>query len=246
MFIRAKTVKGNKYFYLIENERVEGKAHPVQRTIAYLGNQDAALAALASARYPDTERLIARVQELSTGAKATGECCQPTPIEQDSVTHDPKADLQKGHSESTHSEQTKEPGNLAPVPSAWQELNDRQRQYLEVIYRADTEAEAAEAASWKRGWKRRPANVWRWLSYNLTNLGSPTPLKRRLLRQDLVDQGTGSTFDALARRGLILYEEGDGLMARIRLTTQGRKVARMGLGESTTKKLPTGTLREWH
>lgn len=247
MFIRAKTVKGNKYFYLIENERVEGKAHPVQRTLAYLGNQEAALAALAAASYPDTERLIARVQELSTGAKASVECCQQTPVESDEVIHDPKAVPQKGHSESTQTEQTlKEPSNLAPMPSAWQELNDRQRQYLEVIYRADTEAEAAEAASWKRGWKRRPADVWRWLPYNLTNLGSPTPLKRRLLRCNLVDQGTGSTFDALARRGLILYEEGDGLMARIRLTTQGRKIARIGLGESAPKKLPTGTLREWH
>lgn len=132
------------------------------------------------------------------------------------------------------------------MDNLWDALNDRPRQYLEAIFRVDQAAERDESSRWSRGQTRRPADVWRWLPYDLASVGCPTPLKRRLLRENLVDPGTGSTFSALARRGLILYEEGDGFMARIRLTTLGRKVARFGLGESAPKRLAPGTLREWH
>ena len=243
MFVRVKTVKGNKYFYLIENKRVEGKPHPVQQVIEYLGNQETAIATLEASSYPDKERLLERVRESASVGQAPQKhdkqenahqegLQEAAPLPQSDTNNGPKS-AQKGKQEGAR-------------PDPWGELNERQRQYLEAIYRADQEAERWEASSWKRGQQRRPADVWRWLPYDLTNLGSPTPLKRRLLREDLVDPGTGSTFSALARRGLVLYEEGDGFMARIRLTTLGRKVARMGLGETSPRKLPTGTLREWH
>ena len=62
MFIRIKQVKGNSYFYLMESQQVEGKPHPVPKTIAYLGNQDAAIAHLSAMTIPNQEQLIAQVR----------------------------------------------------------------------------------------------------------------------------------------------------------------------------------------
>ena len=61
MFIRIKQVKGNSYFYLMESQRVEGKPHPVPKTIAYLGNRDRAISRLETMAIPHKQRLIARV-----------------------------------------------------------------------------------------------------------------------------------------------------------------------------------------
>ncbi len=63
MFIRTRKNKGNEYFYLVENERVQGKPTPVQKLIAYLGNRDAAIARGAeSSDYPSKDELLARVR----------------------------------------------------------------------------------------------------------------------------------------------------------------------------------------
>lgn len=62
MFISIKQVKGNSYFYLMESQRVEGKPHPVPKTIAYLGNRDRAIARLQTMTIPYKEQLIARVR----------------------------------------------------------------------------------------------------------------------------------------------------------------------------------------
>lgn len=62
MFIRIKQVKGNSYFYLMELQRVEGKPHPVQKTIAYLGNRDAAIARLEASDYPGKDKLLLQVR----------------------------------------------------------------------------------------------------------------------------------------------------------------------------------------
>lgn len=137
-------------------------------------------------------------------------------------------------------------------PDAWNELNRRQQTYLRLIYTADQDAEKGEQQRWKRGQRRRPADEWRWLLYADLPFGH-TYLKSLLTSAEVVDEGTGSTFTALEKRGLILcqhqFEEGiisfEPLLS-VRLTTQGRKVARTGLGERAPKKLPTGTLREWH
>ncbi len=65
MFLRVKTVKSNPYFYLVENERVEGKPNPIQQVIQYLGNRDQALAALESSDHPDKDKLLARVRAVA-------------------------------------------------------------------------------------------------------------------------------------------------------------------------------------
>lgn len=69
----------------------------------------------------------------------------------------------------------------------------------------------------------------------------------------MVDPGTGSTFEALEKRGYIQvnykrvnpHPRSD-ILVWIRLTTKGRALARRALGESAPAKLPPGALREWH
>ena len=80
-----------------------------------------------------------------------------------------------------------------------------------------------------------------------------TPLKQRLVDAGVVDPGTGSTFEALEKRGYILvkYERitshplSDTLVS-VRLTTTGRKLVRQALELSAPKKAPVGELRERH
>lgn len=138
---------------------------------------------------------------------------------------------------------------------AWEALNDRQRAYLEAAYREDQRAEAFERSAFSHGLSRRPANEWRWIPY-----GSPlveSSLQTALKVRGLVDKGTGSTFVALRDRGLLLTCHrsvpvrvgklaGNVEVLDVRMTRKGRTVARAGLGEKTPKKLPPGTLKEWH
>jgi hypothetical protein len=53
---------GNSYFYLMKSQRVEGKSHPVPKTIAYLGNRDRAIARLETMTIPNQQQLIAQVR----------------------------------------------------------------------------------------------------------------------------------------------------------------------------------------
>lgn len=69
MFLRVKTVKSNPYFYLVENERVEGKPNPIQQVVEYLGNRSTAIAILEASDYPGKDKLLARVR---AAAPATG------------------------------------------------------------------------------------------------------------------------------------------------------------------------------
>lgn len=131
------------------------------------------------------------------------------------------------------------------------DLNSRQQTYLKCIYREDQAAEKHENRRWNQGHSKRPADEWRWLLY-ADLAGGPTPLKRLLNIEGLVDEGTGSTFNALTRRGLIEYRERfePNIMSfepltSVRLTRKGRAEARKLLGESAPKKLPKGTLQEW-
>ena len=131
-------------------------------------------------------------------------------------------------------------------------LNERQELYLKCIYAEDQAAERHEAWRWNHGYSKRPADEWRWLLY-ADLAGGATPLKRLLEREGLVDAGTGSTFIALERRGLINHREryeshiaSIEPLTSVRLTRKGRAEARKLLGESAPKKLPKGTLREWH
>ncbi len=132
------------------------------------------------------------------------------------------------------------------------DLNSRQQTYLKCIYQEDQAAERHENWRWNQGLDKRLAEEWRWLLY-ADLAGGATPLKRALEREGLVDAGTGSTFIALERRGLISHRErfepnilSFEPLTSVRLTRKGRKEARALLGESAPKKLPKGTLREWH
>lgn len=140
----------------------------------------------------------------------------------------------------------------ASTPKSEPDLNERQKAYLKAIYAEDQAAEKHESWRWNQGLGKRPADEWRWLLY-ADLAGGATPLKRQLERSGVVDSGTGSTFTALERRGLIdhreRYEPGIASLeplTSVRLTRKGRALARKLLGESAPKKLPKGTLREWH
>lgn len=128
-----------------------------------------------------------------------------------------------------------------------QPLNKRQLTYLKAIYACDQEQERAERSAWRRGLTPRPASEWRWMSYHATN----SPLRRRLLDAEVLDPGTGSTFEALAARHLILrrWERDPDLpvsLLFVQMTPKGRKLIRAVTGEQREKPLPAGTLREWH
>jgi hypothetical protein len=126
-------------------------------------------------------------------------------------------------------------------------LNERQLAYLKAVYACDQERERAERSAWSRGLTPRPASEWRWISYHATN----SPLRRRLLDAQEVDPGTGSTFEALAARHLILrrWEHDPDLpvsLLFVQMTPKGRTLIRTVTGEQREKPLPPGTLREWH
>jgi hypothetical protein len=131
---------------------------------------------------------------------------------------------------------------------SWRELNKRHQAYLLAIYEVDQENERHErelSASTRRS---RPADEWRWILYGYDDVG-PSPLLARLRKLNLVDQGTGSTFEALEQRAYIVMKH-EGYFTSVpwvRMTTKGRKLVRAAVGEKRTAgSLPTGTLREWH
>lgn len=46
----------------MESQRVEGKPHPVPKTMAYLGNQDAAIARLEASDYLALDKLLSQMR----------------------------------------------------------------------------------------------------------------------------------------------------------------------------------------
>src|SRR5437868_4923568 len=129
------------------------------------------------------------------------------------------------------------------------DLNDRQRAYLLAIFETDQAVEADMRSIPYRPFQSRPkASEWRWLEYATGSV--PTALYKRLSRGKLIDQGTGSTFEALRARGLVLLRYERGVFGEeipfIRLTTNGRRLARAWTGAKAHKAPPPGTLKEWH
>jgi hypothetical protein len=134
-------------------------------------------------------------------------------------------------------------------------LNDRQRAYLLAIFETDQEIEAAMRSLPYRPFEHRPkASEWRWLEYAepIPILGlDGSPLWKRIKKLGLVDQGTGSTFGALADRAMVevlwhrLNVHGQGV-PHIRLTPAGRRLGWSWTGTKAYKAPPTGTLKEWH
>jgi hypothetical protein len=92
------------------------------------------------------------------------------------------------------------------MPS-WADLNERQQQYMQAIYETDQEQEADERGMWKRGGTPRPASVWRWMEYGVFD-GVGSTLYTKLYLRKLIDEGTGSTFNALESRGFITCKWG--------------------------------------
>ncbi len=129
----------------------------------------------------------------------------------------------------------------------WAGLNERQQVYLQAVYEVDQAQEADMKWLGSQGrWTNTPASEWRWMAYN----ASGAALLRKIKDAGYVDQGTGSTFEALERRGLVLckYEPGSfgGPILFVQITKAGRKLVRETLAIAPAKKLPVGTLKEWH
>lgn len=134
----------------------------------------------------------------------------------------------------------------------WHVLNARQQAYMQAIYVTDQAQEQNERLRAALDRWSRPADQWRWMLYGDTMDGH-TPLKQRLVDAAMVDPGTGSTFEALEKRGYILikYERATShprsdTLVSVRLTTAGRKLVRQALGLTAPKKPPVGERREWH
>jgi len=87
------------------------------------------------------------------------------------------------------------------MPS-WAELNERQQQNMQTVYETDQEQEADEHSLWKRGGTPRPTREWRWMEYGVFN-GVGSTLYTKLYLRKLIDEGTGSTFNAPEARGFI-------------------------------------------
>jgi hypothetical protein len=141
---------------------------------------------------------------------------------------------------------------MTEAQELYNQLNERQQAYLKAVYQFDQEAENYERSAWSDGRQRRPADEWRWLPYTRTPDGYPPPLQSHLADLGMVDPGTGSTFNALETRGLILCKnEWHGSQSRleswlfVRMTPLGRKVVRAATGQASKPKLPAGTLQEW-
>jgi hypothetical protein len=133
-------------------------------------------------------------------------------------------------------------------------LNDRQRRYLLAAYHTDQATEHERKLAYLRGTDdRRPAAEWRWLPYGCWEHWAgrpPTPLREQLasVNARLISEGTGSTWRALAQRGLLEVEEQIPYLVadlpavmhyslpHIRLTPASRKLARQLLGEVRAKK----------
>jgi len=125
-------------------------------------------------------------------------------------------------------------------------LNERQRTYLLVAYERDQ----LRAAS-NQGPRSRPASEWRWIEYGAIGARQMDARGAGLLRETLeeagfVDQGSGATWAALEERSLLTTKRANTglidarsrrpiLSLMIRLTTDGRKVARVLRGEPLTR-----------
>ncbi|SRR6266480_7925152 len=140
------------------------------------------------------------------------------------------------------------------MPS-WADLNDRQQQYLLAIYETDQEQEADERGMWKRGGTPRPASMWRWMEYGVFD-GVGSTLYTKLYVRKLIDEGTGSTFNALESRGFIkckyTWKRRDGgrealeRFLMLQITKEGRALVRSAPGAKAYRPGAPGALREWH
>ncbi|MFD3848159.1 hypothetical protein ACFWVB_19995 [Streptomyces microflavus] len=126
---------------------------------------------------------------------------------------------------------------------AWDELNDRQRTYLGVLYDEDQGLEAEHRHNAATGrFSRAPASVWRRI--NMTGINASVP--RALRSRKVWESGAGSTLAALDERGLIdrgfSVETGS---SYVLLTRAGRAAVRFGRGIGPTPRKEPWELSEW-
>ena len=125
---------------------------------------------------------------------------------------------------------------------AWDELNARQRTYMEVMYAEDQGLEEERRTLAAQGrFTKNPARVWRRIF--LSGMYAPTP--RALRARGLWESGAGSTLAALADRGLIELGTTDNWAQFALLTRAGRAAVRAGLGIAPTPRKEPWELSEW-
>jgi len=126
--------------------------------------------------------------------------------------------------------------------------------YLQAVYETDQEQEKDERGVWRRGGTPRPASEWRWMEYG-TFYGIHSPLKMKIFLRKLHDEGTGSTFEALERCGLLTCkytwkrkngEQVEERLLMVQITKEGRKLVRSAISARAQKPWPVGALREGH
>lgn len=130
-------------------------------------------------------------------------------------------------------------------PTTWESLNKRQQFYLEAVFDEDQRTEASFRQLRAMGLDNTPASVWRWLPYN----ASGEVLQKKFEANGMRDEGTGSTLEALRKRGLILLRYAPGSQRTpiiyIQITKQGRALVRKTFDLQAYKTAP-GALQEWH
>ncbi|MGW2951520.1 hypothetical protein [Streptomyces eurythermus] len=125
---------------------------------------------------------------------------------------------------------------------AWDELNDRQRTFLRVMYDEDQGLEEEQRHLGATGrWGNAPARVWRRIY--LSGQYAPTP--RRLKALGVWKSGAGATLAALADRGLIEQGTNETGQPYALLTRRGRAAARAGLGIVPAPRKEPWELSEW-
>jgi hypothetical protein len=78
-YISTRQVSGHKYYYLSESFREEGKAHPKQRVVAYLGRYQEAVVAIERMRHLPGEQ---KQNYLINLAKLEGRYSTEIPLQQ--------------------------------------------------------------------------------------------------------------------------------------------------------------------
>lgn len=133
-------------------------------------------------------------------------------------------------------------------------LNPRQLDYLRAAYEIDQRQEAHHKRSFNAGdWgeSRRPASEWRWIPFGrFLHLRGQPPTPLREACPD-VDEGSGSTWSALGRRGLLEVQErpvylagGAYRLLHVHLFPKGRKLAR-SLKTEQPPAPPKGSNSRW-
>ena len=95
-----------------------------------------------------------------------------------------------------------QPALSAAQRQRWADLNDRQRRYLTLLHEVEAKREAYYRSQAAMSDPRRKGGEWRWIRHHST----PTyeGFDRILERAQLLDQGTGATFQALEGRGYLI------------------------------------------